>query len=136
MRHSGQRNSGSRIILLLCCLITITATAFAQTFQGSLRGAVRDAGGQVVAGATLTLTNPATSIARTTVANDAGEYAFERIDPGRYVLTVTRDGFKKLERQNVTIETQQQLSLDLQLEVGNVSESVTVTDEVPLIETA
>jgi hypothetical protein len=56
--------------------------------------------------------------------------------PGRYKISVEFQGFKKIERTGVNVETQQQLTVDVKMEVGNVNESVQVSEEVPLIETA
>ena len=82
---------------------------------------------------TLSLTNEATRLTRTTVTNASGEYVFDRVDPGKYKLEATSGGFKKLERSGVVIETQQQLLLDLVMEVGAVTETVVITDDAPLI---
>ncbi|MBI1766251.1 MAG: carboxypeptidase regulatory-like domain-containing protein [Acidobacteria bacterium] len=124
-------------LCLGCALLCGGATVgLGQSFQGSLRGAVHDNSGSALPGATLTLLNEATQIARTTVANEAGGYVFERVDPGKYKITVTRAGFKKVDRTGILVETQQQITLDLALEIGDVAETVVVTDEVPLIESA
>jgi hypothetical protein len=70
------------------------------------------------------------------VANNLGEYVFSQVIPGKYAVAVEAPGFKKVERKDVILETQGNLTLDLALDVGNVSESVQVTSETPLIETA
>ena len=117
-------------------LALFAGEAQAQSYQGAMRGALRDGGGNVLAGVTLTITNEETNVVRTTITNEAGEYFFERVDPARYRVAATLSGFKKTERMGVQIETQQQLTLDLVMEVGNVVETVVITGEVPLMETA
>lgn len=122
--------------LLWClCAAIFTLCANAQSFQGSLRGGVRDNAGSALTGVTLTLVNEATQLSRTTVTNEAGEYFFERIDPGKYKVLATFSGFKKTDRTGVLIETQQQVTLDLTMSVGDVAETVLITGDVPLMET-
>ena len=119
--------------LLLCALLV---QGWAQSFQGGLRGAIRDNAGSILPGVTLTLLNEATNVSRTTVTNEAGEYVFERVDPGKYKITATFSGFKKTDRTDVLIETQQQVALDLTMMIGEVSETVVITGDVPLMETS
>jgi trimeric autotransporter adhesin len=97
---------------------------------------MHDSSGNALPNVTLTLTNEATNATRSTLANAAGEYVFEKVDPGRYKVEASLSGFKKLSRGGVLVETQQQVALDLVMEVGNVAGTVVITDEVPLIESA
>lgn len=124
--------------LLFCGLILFVGatSASAQSYQGALRGSLHDGTANALPDATLTLINTATNVVRTTVSNSTGEYFFEKVDPGKYKMEASLGGFKKLERAGVIIETQQQITLDLTMEVGNVAETVVITDEVPLIESA
>ena len=123
---------------LVMCGLLLLAGAFdasGQSFQGGIRGAVRDANG-VIPGAEITLTNQDTNVARTTVSNEVGEYNFPNVTPGTYTLKAALTGFKTFERAGVRIGTQQFITLDLPLEVGNIQESITVTGDAPLIETS
>lgn len=124
--------------LAVCCLLMLAGTLAAngQSYHGGLRGSVHDSNGNALPAVTLTLANEETNIARTTVTNEAGEYVFERVDPGRYKVIASVAGFKTLDRPGIIIETQQQVSLDLALEVGDVAENVVVTDELALLETS
>src|SRR6185436_13847132 len=83
----------------------------AQSFQGGVRGAIRDAQG-VIPGASVTLTNEATKVARDTTTNDVGEYTFPNVVPGTYTVTVAMTGYKKFERAGLTVATQQFVTLD------------------------
>jgi len=116
-------------------LIAAAATAFAQGFQGGIRGAVRDPNG-VVPGVEVTITNESTNIKRAVVNNEAGEYVFAAVEPGTYTVRAALQGFKTVERRGLRVGTQQFLVIDLLLEVGAIEESVTVTGQSPLIETA
>ena len=116
-------------------LMLLAGRVHAQSFQGGLRGAVRDAQG-VIPGANVILTNSATKIARETTTNDVGEYTFPNVVPGTYRVQVSVSGYKKYEREGLTIATQQFVTLDTVLEVGAIEEAVTVTGASPLIDTS
>lgn len=126
----------ARQILGILFALSVTVIGVqAQSFQGGMRGTVKDKENNILLGATLTLTNQETNTSRTTVTNELGEYVFERVDPGKYKLSANLNGFKKADRNDVLVETQQQLALDFTLEVGNVVETVIITGDVPLMET-
>ena len=108
---------------------------FAQSFQGGIRGAVKDSGG-VIPGVEVTLTNEATSVARNTTTNEAGEYNFPNLAPGTYTLKAVLQGYKTYQRAGLTVGTQQFLTLDATLEVGSLDETITVTGAAPIIETS
>ncbi|MBY0373458.1 MAG: carboxypeptidase regulatory-like domain-containing protein, partial [Bryobacteraceae bacterium] len=89
-----------------------------------------------IANAKVTLVNEGTAQGRSAVSSASGEYVFNNVIPATYVVGVETQGFKKFERRNVIIETQQSITVDVKLEVGNVTESIQVNEEVALIETA
>jgi hypothetical protein len=115
--------------------LAAASTVSAQTYHGGLRGGVRDPGG-VVPGAEVSLTNEATSQSRATTTNSAGEYAFVNVEPGTYTVRVAMRGFKTLESRGVRVGTQQFLTLDFTLEIGELQEAVTVEGLAPLLETS
>ncbi len=116
--------------------IAFASLAFGQTQSATVRGSVADSTGAVVPNAELVLTNVDQNRPYRTASNDAGEYVFVQIPPGRYLLAVEAKGFKKFERNVFTLEVAQVLGLDIQLELGSVTEVVHVTGEVPLLETS
>src|SRR5437868_13470656 len=126
-----------RATLMLGALLVVAAagSAFGQGFQGGLRGSVKDAGG-VIPGVEVTLVNEQTNINRSTVTNERGEYVFANIDPGTYTVKASLQGYKTIDRGGIRVGTQQFFTLDLTLEVGAITENVTVTGQTPLIETA
>lgn len=109
---------------------------FAQTFQGSLRGRVVDATNTATSGAKIIIIDEATKVNRLTVSNEQGEYVFTSVTPATYTVVAEAAGFKTLERPRVIVSTQANITLDLQLEVGQVSEQITVTEETPPLQTA
>lgn len=120
----------------ICATLLIVGTpaiGLAQSSQGGIRGVVKDAQG-VIPGVTVTLLNEANGVTRETVSNGSGEYAFPAIDPATYTLKCSVQGFRAFERQGIRISTQQFVGLDVQLEVGTLAETITVTADAPLIE--
>ena len=96
---------------------------------------MRDRDG-VVQGAVVTLVNEGTLLERATVTNQAGEYAFPNVIPGLYTIKASLTGFRSFESRGIRVGTQEFLTLDLPLEVGEVREAITVTGDSPVIETA
>jgi hypothetical protein len=121
---------------LVISTILFSVLAWGQSFQGSLRGRVLDPNGGGTPTARITLTDEATLVARSTVSDANGEYNFAAVTPATYTVTVEADGFKKLEHKGVVISTQINATLDLSLEIGQVSEKVDVTAEAPALQTA
>ncbi|MEW6320526.1 MAG: TonB-dependent receptor [Acidobacteriota bacterium] len=110
-------------------------TAAAQTFTGGVRGEVRDASG-VVPGVTVQLLNEATGVVRDVLSNELGLYNFAAVPPGVYTVSAELAGFKTYERKGVRVGAQQFVTVDVTLEVGAVQETITVSGEVPLIDTS
>ena len=130
------RNLVSRWCLAALLLAPlVTSTAWAQTFTGGLRGAVRDANG-VIPGVTVTMTNDATGATRDAVTNEQGQYNFAAVPPGTYSIKAELTGFKTYENRNVRVAAQQFITLDITLEVGQLQETITVTGAAPLIDTS
>src|SRR5689334_19801102 len=119
------RSSARVRTLIVVFVLTLAAMAGldAQTYQGALRGAVKDSQG-VIPGAEVTLINEDTNATRTAMSNEVGEYAFASVLPGTYTVRVILPGFKTEERKSFRIGTQQSLVLDFSLEVGAISEQV------------
>jgi hypothetical protein len=105
----------------------------AQTYQGGMRGVVKDAQG-IVPGVEVTLTNEGTNSARSAVTNEVGEYSFTGVLPGLYTVRVALAGFKTEERKGLRIATQQIVTMDFTLEVGGLEEQITVRAVAPVVE--
>jgi hypothetical protein len=125
---------GLRVILVLSSLFFLTLTSQAQ-YRASLRGTVIDAQGNAVVGAKVTLTNTDTSSTLVSTSDDNGIYQFNALPPAPYRLTVEQPGFKKKVLEHVQIIPEQPNSLDLPLEVGEVQQTVTVSDTTQALDT-
>ena len=129
------RNLVSRWCFLALLFVPLaTSSAWAQTFTGGVRGVVSDSGG-VVPGVTVTLINEATGATRDAVSNERGEYDFSAVQPAS-TRQGRADGFKTYESKGIRVGTQQFVTMDIKLEVGQLQETITVTGDAPLIETS
>jgi hypothetical protein len=115
--------------------VIFAAQSFAQIDTGSIVGSVRDPSGAAVPSATITLTNDATSVARSTVTNASGEYQFIAVPPGVYSIKVTAKGFAAQGEKNIEIHVQARPSIDFTLKVGEVAEVLQVEAQTPLLST-
>ena len=125
-RYSYLRRELCLICGLLVLLSVGSMTALAQSGTSSVRGTVLDPQGKVVSGASVTLTNTETSTSRNTTTSDGGVYVFELVPPGPYSIDVQATGFKKGIITNVQALVAKPTEVNVQLEVGAVTESVTV----------
>jgi hypothetical protein len=130
-----RRSLVHQLVNLLCLLLLATATLRAQQTSGSAVGTVTDNTGAVVGGATVTLTDVDTGDHRTATTNSSGDYQFVNLIPGNYRLDIENTGFKHFIRTNVVVQVQGSTRVDAALELGNVSETVQVTSQAPLLET-
>lgn len=111
-------------------------TAAQAQYRGSLHGTVSDAQGAVVPGAKVTLTDKETNRTLEATTDGAGNYVFNGLAPRPYKMEVVRDGFKKKALDDITIISEQNNALNVQLDIGQATETVNVTDAAPLIDTA
>src|SRR5262249_24062116 len=127
---------GIRINLIAALILGCAAAiALGQEFRGSITGRVVDNNGAAVANAAITITNTATNTTTSTTTNGDGDYTALYLIPGSYNITVEARGFKKPTRQKVEVRIGNKLQIDLQLEVGNVADTVNGTAAAPLLET-
>lgn len=117
--------------VMLCLLMS--GSVFAQTF-GDISGEVRDPSGAVIGGVTVTLTNVGTNATRTTETNDQGIYTFPALQPGAYTLKAEKSGFKSFTRTGVNVEVQLSARINIEMQVGAVSESIEVSAQATLLQ--
>src|SRR5580765_3879385 len=107
----------------------------AQSTYGSISGLVTDQSGAAVSGASVNLTNIGTSEKRTETSSDDGHFTFVNLFPGQYRIDIEKQGFKHFGRPGITVQVQQDTHIDAPLTVGQVTETVEVNADVPLLQT-
>src|SRR6267378_2659548 len=122
-------------LLCLVGLMMANGAANAQESTAELRGRVLDAQGGALPGVTITITNQATGVYRDVVSNGDGTYFATALAPGTYAIAAELVGFKKYIRSDVRLDLGHTTTLDLALEIGGLTESVTVSAETPLVDT-
>src|SRR5579864_3542321 len=124
-----------RFFGLLPALLLCSAASFAQTATGTITGTISDPAGAVVANAPLDLKNSETGTVYQTATSSTGNYTFSQLPVGTYQLTVNVPGFKTHVRQNLGVQTAQTIRVDVALEVGTSTESVTVSAQASMLST-
>ena len=118
--------------LTLVAVLLLPATAFA---QASLTGTVRDASGGVLPGVTVEAASPALiEKVRTAVTDGSGQYRIVDLQPGTYALTVTLPGFNTVLREKIELTGNQTLTIPIEMRVGGLEETITVTGETPVVD--
>lgn len=118
-------------VLLLCFALS----AFGQAVNATLLGAVTDASGAVVPNAKVTNTEVNTGISRSAQTNDSGNYTFPDLPPGQYSVTVEAAGFKKETRRDIALAVNSTQRVDIQLQPGEVTETIEITGAAPALQT-
>ena len=126
------------IIFAISCLLSFSAVSFAQEVTGSIAGAVRDANGAAVAGATVTISDPSKGnlVVRTLTTNEDGLFSVPNIAISTYTVTVEAANFKKSVSTDIKVDVGQRRSVDVTLTAGNISETVTVTADPVTVDLA
>ncbi|MBK9168184.1 MAG: TonB-dependent receptor [Bryobacterales bacterium] len=124
-----------RVILGVAALATLTFVSNAQIYYGTLRGTITDSSGAVHPGVEVTITEVTTNLSSKAVSNEVGNYVFPNVVPGRYRVAAEQEGFKRFLVEGVELAATQDFRVDIRMEVGNVTESVTVEGSAQLVET-
>ena len=122
-----------RRIGLFLSLSLLSASVLAQT-AGQISGHVSDSSGAVIPKVAVTLSNAATGTSRSTFTTSAGDYEFPDVQPGVYTVQATHPSFKTDTAQNVELQVQQSLRQDFTLQIGEVSQTVTVEASAALLQ--
>ena len=123
---------GSILVVLVLCFSHLV---LGQAVNGTLLGTVSDSSGAAVAGAKVTATLTSTGAVHESTTNGSGNYTFPDMQPGVYTVTVDAAGFKKAEQQNINLLANTSPRVDIDLQPGNVSETIVVTTAPPVLQT-
>jgi hypothetical protein len=119
----------------MACILFFAAPLCAQDARGSIVGRLTDATGAVLTGADVRATNVATAVVASTRTNQSGNYTLPYLVPGVYMVTTEMQGFKRFVRENVQVRVNDVVQVNIAMELGDVTESVQVTAETPLLTT-
>ena len=121
-----------RVVVLFSGLILLSGSAYAQT---TLAGSVRDTSGAIVPGVTVEASSPVLiEKTRTAITDGSGQYRIESLPPGTYTMTFTLPGFVVVRREAVEVSGAGVITINAEMRVGAVSETVTVTGETPVVD--
>jgi hypothetical protein len=123
------------VLLIGLALATPATPVSAQALRGTLLGTVTDQSGAAMPGATVVITEKSTNVSRDTVTNATGNYTFPNLVDGVYTVKAELAGFKTVVRDDIRIAVNTSIRIDLALTVGELSETITVSGETPLLQT-
>jgi hypothetical protein len=126
-------SNGIRVVATVCLVLALAIPLVSQTTSGRILGRITDQSGASVAEVTVTITDVQRGTVRTVISDPSGDYAAPELQPGNYKVRAEAKGFKSVERPNIAVEVAEDVRIDLALPAGQVSETVVVTDEVPLV---
>src|SRR6266403_300593 len=127
--------SASAVFLLAIILGVSSAPLAGQAVNATVLGTVSDSTGAAVANAKVTITETNTNISRSTQTNDSGNYVFPDLPPGTYRVTAEQTGFKRASRAGIDVVVNTTSRIDLDLQAGDVTETITVEAETPILQT-
>src|SRR5690242_7650751 len=124
----------AQVVKLIVAGVALSIMAAAQSGTSAITGTVKDTAEAVLPSASVRITDLQTGTTQDTVANEAGIFRVGSLVPGSYRVEVEANGFQKLVRGPITVQVGQVVALDLVLQLGQVSETMTVTEAAPLTE--
>jgi hypothetical protein len=127
---------GHALLALAVLFSLIPKPAAGQAVTGTILGRVADTSGAIIPGAKVTVTQTETGFSRTLITDSKGEYTAPSIPTGTYTITGELTGFKTVSLNNVHLGVDQKLKLDLKLDVGQMTETVEIQAETPLLQTS
>ena len=133
--HVGRRPAATWSLFATVILLGFSAAGMAQSTAGRILGTLTDQSGASVAGASVVVTDVQRGTSRSVTTDESGNYAVPDLQPGTYKIHAEAKGFKSVERVNVQLEVATDVRADFSLQPGQVAETVTITEEVPLVNT-
>src|SRR2546427_6922366 len=126
----------ARFVTAIVALIALgTGLVLAQTSTATILGTVKDVSGALIPGVSITVKHTESGLTRTVVSGERGAYDVRLLPVGAYEITTNMPGFKQVVRTGINLVVEQEAIVDLTLEVGAPAEQITVSEEVPLVNT-
>lgn len=129
-----------RAVRILCAVLVLALmcapASKAQEFRGTISGTITDVSGAAIPGATLIIREIRTGTTTRSASNGAGQYVVPFLAPGQYTITVEKQGFQKTIRSGLALQATEHLVIDIKLQVGSAAQTVQVTAQAPLLNTA
>src|SRR5690606_28246257 len=119
---------------LFLILLAMTGTTVAQVTVSVIHGNVVDESGGIIPGVTVVALNTETGATRSVLTSDTGYYTFEALQPGTYAISAEMPGFKSYRQEGVTVSVGERVRVDVTLQVGEVTETVTVTGGTVMVD--
>ena len=119
----------------LLLTVFLSMPALAQEITGTITGTVTDQSGAAIPGLTVTVRNMGTNATQSVVTDENGAYVATLLPPGRYEVSLELAGFKRFVRSGIDLSVNDRLGVNISLQPGDVSETVTVTASTPLVKT-
>jgi len=123
-----------QLLSLTTLILFVCVSLQGQSTYGTVSGTATDSSGAALPGAQVTLTNTGTGETRTQSTGSEGLYQFVNVIPGQYRLEIEKSGFKHYTRANVVVQVQQDTHIDAAMALGQVTETVEVSSETPLLQ--
>src|ERR1700738_56212 len=121
--------------VLILSLVAVVPSVVAQITSGAITGVVTDASGAAVSGADVTVTSTQTGATRTATTSAEGTFGFQELSPGLYNITVSKQGFKKVQEKNIELHVSDITNVPIKLPLGTVAETVVVEASAVQVET-
>src|SRR5438128_4612347 len=134
-RKRGLARLTTTLIGIVGVITLAGGLVFRQNFSATISGFVRDSTGAVIPGTTVTAKHTETGLTRSVQTSEEGSYAMPALPVGDYEVTAEKPGFKAQVRQGITLVVAQELVVNLALDVGNLAEKITVTEETQIVNT-
>jgi hypothetical protein len=125
-----------RVLAVVCVALLVCVAAHPQGSSGRILGVVTDQSGGNVAGASVTVTDVARGVSQTLTTDSDGAYVALNLQPGTYIVRAEYKGFKTFERKNILVEVGKDVRIDAVLQTGSTTETITITEEVPMVDTS
>jgi hypothetical protein len=120
-------------VIAICCLLVLAGAAYAQSDRGTITGSIIDQAGAIIPNAAIEVTNINTGAVHKVQSSSTGNYTFSQLPVGKYQMSSSVPGFKQFVRTGITVLIAQTLRIDISLEIGSISETVTVSEDAPLL---